>query len=58
MPAAMQANGFAPDEPARRTVVGVQDEDPPHGPLDHRIDDIGLGRDAERHAQEVAGVGQ
>jgi hypothetical protein len=39
----MQANGLAPDEPGqphgrgRRILlmVGVEDEDPPHRPLDH-----------------------
>ena len=37
-------------------MVGVEDEDPPHRILDDRIDLIGLGRDAEGHAQEIAGV--
>ena len=39
-------------------VVGVEDEDPPHRMLDDRIDLIGLGRDAEGHAQEIAGVAE
>ena len=39
-------------------MIGVEDEDAPHRILDHRIDLIGLGRDAEGHAQEIAGVGQ
>ena len=49
-----------PDGRGRRILlmVGVEDEDPPHRILDDRVDLIGLGRDAEGHAQEIAGVGQ
>ena len=39
-------------------VIGVEDEDPPHRILDDRIDLIGLGRDAEGHPEEIAGVGE
>ena len=36
----------------------MQDEDPAHRRLDDRIHLIRLGRDAEGHAQEIAGVAQ
>jgi len=39
-------------------MVGVEDEYPPHRALDDRIDLIGLGRNAERHPEEVARVAQ
>ena len=66
MPAAMQANGLAPLEPARRTVevdafllvIGVQDENAPHGPGHHRTDHIILARRGEHHVQEVLGIAQ
>ncbi len=66
MPAAMQANGLAPDEPARRhrrgrgvlLVVGVQHQDAVDRLLEHRVDLVLLGRHREHHAQEVGGVGE
>ena len=39
-------------------MVRVQDEDFPHRVLDDRIDLVRFGRDAERHAQEVARVAE
>ena len=39
-------------------MVGMEDEDPLHRALDDRVDLIGLGRDAEGHAQEIAGVAE
>ena len=39
-------------------MIGMQDENPVHHFFDDRIDFIRLGRIAERHAQEIAGVGQ
>ena len=64
MPAAMQANGLAPEEPGephRRgrgvlLVVGVQDEDAIHGARQHRVRLVLLGRHREAHAQEVGRV--
>ena len=64
MPAAMQAKGFAPDEPARRTVdgrcvllvVGVKDEDLVHRVREDRVHLVVLGWNGEAHAQEVRSV--
>ena len=39
-------------------MVGVEDEDLVHRRFDHRIDFIILGRNAERHAQEVGSVAE
>ena len=39
-------------------MVGVEDEDPVHRLFDDRIDLIGLGRDAEGHPEEIAGVAE
>jgi hypothetical protein len=55
MPAAMQANGLAPEdagEPHRRgrgvlLVVGVQGEDPVHRAAQDRVDLVFLGRTAK-----------
>src|SRR5215510_12581590 len=60
-PAAMQANGLAPDEPDRRgrrllLMVGVEDEDAVHGAREHRIRLEFLARYREAHAQEVGRV--
>ena len=61
MPAAMQANGLAPDEPASAhsrgrgvlLVVGVEDEDAVERPRQNRVDFVVLARDRETHAQEI-----
>ena len=62
MPAATQAKGLAPEEPARRTVdveggivlvVGMQDEDAVERPSDDRIDNVRLGWNGEAHLKEI-----
>src|SRR5215813_13890134 len=62
MPAAMHANGLAPDEAHGRgrgvlLVIGVEDEDPVHRLRQHRIDLVGLARDREGHVHEVFRIG-
>ena len=54
MPAAMQANGLAPEEPASHGrgrgvlfVVGVQDEDAVERARDDRLTDVGLAGTAK-----------
>src|SRR5882757_9413527 len=57
MPAAMQANGLAPEDPARRTVeVGVQDKDAVERPRQDGVHLVLLARDREAHAQEIRRV--
>ena len=66
MPAAIQANGLAPDATGQThrggrsvlLVVGVQDENPVHSPGQDRVGLVVLRRDAERHLQEVFRVAQ
>jgi hypothetical protein len=62
IPAEMQANGLAPEEPASLTrrgvllVVGMQDEDAAHRLRKDRIDLVFLTRYREAHVQEVGRV--
>ena len=64
MPAAMQANGLAPEEPDEThrvgrcvlLVVGVQDEDLVERAREHRIDLVLLARHRKAHPHEVRGV--
>ena len=39
-------------------MIGMENEDATHRILNDRIHDIGLGRNAEGHSQEIAGVAQ
>ena len=64
MPAAMQANGLAPDEPARRTVEvdafcswsACRMKMRSSARATHRVDRVGLARHRKAHLQEVGGV--
>jgi len=64
MPAATQAKGLAPEEPARRTVEveafcswsGVQRKDDVERARQHRVGLVILARHAEHHVHEVRGV--